>query len=120
MPSPAPYTEHFSRDQEDDDNYALDSLFDTLLAADRTRYEAEHMQLAHFVDPTVHHPAAVEARLARHIAELADERAGFETILNSMFDRDEHEKQEQRRVQRQVSLLGVSVKGVTLAERAQG
>ncbi|CAN0242728.1 unnamed protein product, partial [Laminaria digitata] len=103
MSSPAPHTEHFSCDQDDDDDddFALDSLFDTLLAADRTRYEAEHMQLAHFVDPDVHLPAAVEARLARHIAELANERAGFETVLNSMFDRDEHEKQEQRRVQRQ-------------------
>ena len=96
--SPASKTKHSSRsqdehDDDDEDENAEDVLFDTLLAADRARYEAEHMKLALFVDPDVHLSAAVEARLARHLAELADERSEFETILNIIFDRDEHEQQ---------------------------
>ena len=53
------------------------------------------MALTIFVDPDVHVPAAVEARLARHIAELANEHAGFQTVLESIFDRDEREQQAQ-------------------------
>lgn len=107
--SPASKTEHSSRsqDEHDDDDEenenAEDVLFDALLAADRARYETEHMKLALFVDPDVHLPAAVESRLARHLAELADERAEFETILNIIFDRDEHE-QEEREEKTRVSL----------------
>ena len=59
------------------------------------------MALTNFVDPDDHVPAAVEARLARYIFELANERAGFETILESIFKRDEQVQQtlqEQRRV----------------------
>lgn len=116
-------TEHSSRSQDedgdDDGKDAQDLLFDSLLAADRARYEAEHMQLALFVDPDVHLPAAVDARLARHIAELDDEREGFEVILESIFDRDEKEQQEQE-VQRRVSLDGVKTQSREVFARGTG
>ena len=93
--SPTSKAEHSS--------YSEDLLFDSLLEADRARYEAQHMQLALFVDPDVHLPAAVEARLAQHIAELIDEREVFETILEGIVDRDEKEQSE-REEQTRVSL----------------
>ena len=76
-------TKHLEGQDEDDDEDedAQDSLFDALLAADRARYEAEHMKLAVYVDAHLHLPAAVEARLARHVAELIDERAEIDAVL---------------------------------------
>lgn len=87
----------------DDDEYNEDLLFDSLLEAQRTRYEVDHMQLAAFMDPDVQPPTEGEAPLARQIAELTDERVGIEAILKPIFHGYENEQQEQDK-QRRLSL----------------
>ena len=90
-------------DSYDADEDEVGSLISALLAADRTRYEAEHMKLALHVDSALHFPAAVEALLSRHIAELEDERAWVEALLDSIFERDEEDE-------RQVCIVGRRVR----------
>ena len=77
------------------------------------------MALTIFVDPDVHVPAAVEARLARHIAELANEHAGFQTVLESIFDRDER-KQQAQQDQRRVSVLKICSARYSRGEQPRG
>lgn len=81
-------TEHFRDDDNGDDQDRTDSLLDALLAADRTHYEHEHMQLTLYVS------------LAPPSADLEDEdvHEGFEAVLEGIFEHDENEE-------RQVSLV---------------
>ena len=103
-------------DRYSDDEDRVDSLISALLAADRTRYEAEHMKLALHVDAALHFPAAVEALLSRHITELEDERAWVEALLDNIFERDEEDERQVsivgRRVRRRVGIVAPTVSEV--------
>lgn len=74
------------------DQFEDTSPVDAIVAADYAVYQAEQMQLALYVPPESNLPAAAEARLARHVAELADERAAIETVLESFLEYDEQER----------------------------
>lgn len=63
------------------------------MAAEYALYQAEHMQLALFVPLESCLPAAAAVRLARHIAELDDEHAALEVVLESFLARDEQEEE---------------------------
>lgn len=75
---------------KDGDSYD-ESPVDAIVAAAYAVYQAEQMQLASYAPPESNLPVAVEARLARHIAELADEQAAMESVLESILARDEQE-----------------------------
>ena len=51
------------------------------------------LQVALYEPPEVYLPAAAEARLARHIAELVDEHSALESVFESFFARDQEEEE---------------------------
>ena len=54
------------------------------------------MQVALYEPPEVYLPAAAAARLARHMAELANEHLVLEAVFEKFFARDQEEEERVR------------------------
>lgn len=72
----------------------IDLFLEEILAADRARYELEHMQMTIYVDFEDDIPATTEARLDRHLTELAEEHAALESALDCILEEDDREAQQ--------------------------
>ena len=90
--SPSLQTEHIHNASGDiNDDF---SPVDAIVAVDYALYVAEHMQLALYNPTESYLPAAAAARLARHIAELADEHSALEIVFERFFARDQEEAEQ--------------------------
>ena len=58
------------------------------------------VQVALYETPESYLPAAAAARLARHIAELADEHSVLEAVFEKFFARDQEEEERVRLTER--------------------
>ena len=87
--SPSSQTEHNHDAREEIyDDY---SLVDAIVSADYALYVAENMQLALYEPLESYLPAAAAKRLARHIAELADEHSALEAVFERFLAQDKQE-----------------------------
>ena len=82
----------WAREGHGEGDHGVHSPVDSIVAAEYALYVLEKLQVAVFAPPESNLPAAIEARLAKHVTELADEHAVFEEVLESLFARDEQER----------------------------